>query len=152
MSSTEMPSGRGRLPGMGASATATPDAPADAPAASAAAKAAPRRTATRRRDTSRKSARTPKRDTSSRPAEQSAESPVDGPYAGEAKMQVNPRIYAGTWRYYEDLVDELPRPQRRGALTALVNAVLARHAPADADAALEAIAWLRQAESRQEPS
>jgi hypothetical protein len=136
---------------MGASAPATPDAPADATAASAAAKAAPRRTA-RRRDTSRKSARPSTRDTSSRPADEGAQSPVGGPYAGETKMQVNPRIYAGTWRYYEDLVDELPRPQRRGALTALVNAVLARHAPTDADAALEAIAWLRQAESRQEPS
>jgi hypothetical protein len=77
--------------------------------------------------------------------------PAHAPYAGEPKVQVNPRIYRGIWRHYEQLVDELPRERRRGALTALVNAVLAQHAPRDVDAARTAITWLRQAESRDVP-
>lgn len=78
--------------------------------------------------------------------------PAHAPYAGEPKVQVNPRIYRGIWRHYEQLVDELPRERRRGALTALVNAVLAQHAPRDVDAARRAIVWLRQAEVRDEPA
>jgi hypothetical protein len=70
---------------------------------------------------------------------------------GQPKVQVNPRIYHGIWRRYEELVDELPRERRRGALTALVNAVLAQHAPRDVDEARAAITWLRQAESRDAP-
>jgi hypothetical protein len=78
--------------------------------------------------------------------------PVHAPHAGEPKVQVNPRIYRGIWRHYEQLVDELPRERRRGALTALVNAVLAQHAPRDVDAARSAIRWLRQAEARDAPA
>jgi hypothetical protein len=78
--------------------------------------------------------------------------PAHAPHAGEPKVQVNPRIYQGIWRHYEQLVDELPRERRRGALTALVNAVLAQHAPRDVDAARRAIAWLRQAEARDAPT
>jgi hypothetical protein len=74
--------------------------------------------------------------------------PTHAPHAGEPKVQVNPRIYRGIWRHYEQLVDELPRERRRGALTALVNAVLAQNAPRDAAEARRAIAWLRQAEAR----
>jgi hypothetical protein len=68
------------------------------------------------------------------------------------KIQVNPRVYRGIWRHYEQLVDELPRERRRGALTALVNAVLAQHAPRDVGEALNAIIWLRQAEARDAPA
>jgi hypothetical protein len=78
--------------------------------------------------------------------------PAHAPHAGEPKVQVNPRIYRGIWRHYEQLVDELPRERRRGALTALVNAVLAQHAPSNVDEARSAIAWLRQAESRDAPA
>jgi hypothetical protein len=78
--------------------------------------------------------------------------PAYAPHAGEPKVQVNPRIYRGIWRHYERLVDELPRERRRGALTALVNAVLAQHAPRDVDAARSAIMWLRQAEARDAPA
>jgi len=74
------------------------------------------------------------------------------PHAGEEKVQVNPRIYRGIWRHYEQIVDELPRERRRGALTALVNAVLAQHAPRDVEAARAAIAWLRHAELRDAPA
>ncbi len=78
--------------------------------------------------------------------------PAHAPHAGETKVQVNPRIYQGIWRHYEQLVDELPRERRRGALTALVNAILAQHAPRDVDAARTAIAWLRHAELRDTPA
>lgn len=78
--------------------------------------------------------------------------PAHAPHAGEPKVQVNPRIYRGIWRHYEQLVDELPRERRHGALTALVNAVLAQHAPRDVDAARTAITWLRHAESRDAPA
>lgn len=78
--------------------------------------------------------------------------PAHAPHAGETKVQVNPRIYRGIWRHYEQLVDDLPRERRRGALTALVNAVLAQHAPRDVNAARAAIAWLRHAELRDTPA
>jgi hypothetical protein len=78
--------------------------------------------------------------------------PAHAPHAGEPKVQVNPRIYRGIWRHYEQLVDELPRERRRGALTALVNAVLVQHAPRDVDEARTAIAWLRRAETRDAPA
>jgi hypothetical protein len=81
-----------------------------------------------------------------------SELPAHAPHAGEPKVQVNPRIYRGIWRHYERLVDELPRERRRGALTALVNAVLAQHAPRDANEARDAIAWLRHAETRDAPA
>jgi hypothetical protein len=77
--------------------------------------------------------------------------PAHAPHAGEPKVQVNPRIYRGIWHHYEQLVDELPRERRRGALTALINAVLAQHAPRDVAEARSAIAWLRQAEARDAP-
>ena len=78
--------------------------------------------------------------------------PAYVPHAGDMKIQVNPRIYRGIWRHYEQLVDELPRERRRGALTALVNAVLSQHAPRDVGEARNAIAWLRQAEARDAPA
>jgi hypothetical protein len=87
-------------------------------------------------------------DTSTADGQQIAAQGIPGPVAGEPKVQVNPRIYQSTWRHYEDLVEQLPRPQRRGALTALVNAILAQHAPRSPAQARTAIAWLRQAEIR----
>jgi hypothetical protein len=69
-------------------------------------------------------------------------------HAQLACLEVNPRIYRGIWSHYEQLVDELPRDRRRGALTALINAVLAQHAPRDVAEARAAITWLRQAEAR----
>jgi hypothetical protein len=74
--------------------------------------------------------------------------PAHAPLAGEPKIQVNPRIYQRTWRRYEELVDLLPRERRRGALTALVNAVLVRHAPEDLAEVQAELAWLRRAEVR----
>lgn len=152
MSASEMPSGRNRLPGMGAMSPAPgPAPPSPTPAAAPTAESvgssvpAPRKPRTRRPTS-----------TSSNPAAAASSAPsagaIDGPYLGEPKMQVNPRIYASIWSYYEELVDQLPRPQRRGALTALVNAVLVQHAPASADDALKLIGELRQAEARQRPS
>jgi hypothetical protein len=90
----------------------------------------------------------PPRDTPTAAGQQIAAPAIPGPVAGEPKVQVNPRIYQSTWRHYEDLVEQLPRPQRRGALTALVNAILAQHAPRSLAEARTAIAWLRQAEIR----
>jgi len=140
MSTTEMPSGRNRLPGMGASVASETHEPA-------AAKPPRRRSSARTPAGTPQPAAAPPRTAAAAPKD----SPVGGPYAGEIKMQVNPRIYPSIWRYYEELVDQLPRPQRRGALTALVNAALAQHAPHSPDEALDAIAWLRQAETRQQP-
>ena len=166
----EMRSGRGRLPGMGAPATtvspAAPDeaervapgAEAQENGAAGSAKpprsrsAAPKRgseRAGRKRDSEANGGEEPARTSS--PAEATPDLPPHAPYAGQAKVQVNPRIYQGIWRRYEELVDELPRQRRRGALTALVNAVLAEHAPRDVDEARAAITWLRQAESRDAP-
>jgi hypothetical protein len=48
----------------------------------------------------------------------------------------------------EQLVDELPRERRRGALTALVNALLAEHAPRNVADARNATTWLRRAEAQ----
>jgi len=149
MSTTEMPSGRNRLPGMGASVAGETHEPAGGPATTAPAAVQP----PRRRASARTTGRTgqPAAAPPGTAVAAPRESPVGGPYAGEIKMQVNPRIYPSIWRYYEELVDQLPRPQRRGALTALVNAALAQHAPHSPDEALDAIAWLRQAETRQQP-
>ena len=170
----EMRSGRGRLPGMGAPATqvspAAPAAPDEAervaPAAGAQAQengagsANPPRSrsaaskrgsgrAGRERGSQAHGGEKPVRTAS--PAEAPSDLPPHAPYVGQAKVQVNPRIYQGIWRRYEELVDELPRERRRGALTALVNAVLAQHAPRDVDEARVVITWLRQAESRDAP-
>ena len=167
----EMRSGRGRLPGMGAPATTvSPAAPDEAervaPAAGAQAQengagsANPPRSrsaaskrgsgrAGRERDSQAHGGEKPVRTAS--PAEAPSDLPPHAPYVGQAKVQVNPRIYQGIWRRYEELVDELPRERRRGALTALVNAVLAQHAPRDVDEARVVITWLRQAESRDAP-
>lgn len=146
MSATSaMPSGRGRLPGMGGPAAPPAPPPEDKQTTTAAPQ--PRRSPPqRRRESTSGSPAT--RATSIGHQEREGAQGVSGPYAGEPKVQVNPRIYQGTWRYYEDLVDQLPRQQRRGALTALVNAVLAQHAPRTPDEARAAITWLRQAETR----
>lgn len=165
MSGPAMPSGRGRLPGMGGPITLPPPADHAAPPADHAAPPDPpartsdppasaptARSASRQRRRASSAAST--RDISLAPTppggEEDAYRPV--PYAGEPKVQVNPRIYHGTWRHYEDLVDQLPREQRRGALTALVNAILAQHAPRTPDEARAAISWLRQTEARDPPS
>jgi hypothetical protein len=168
----KMRSGRGRLPGMGAPATKVspaaseePERPApavaaEAPESGAARSAKPPRSrsaaskhgsgrAGRERASETPGGEKPARTTSE--AEAPSDLPPHAPYAGQAKVQVNPRIYHGIWRRYEELVDELPRERRRGALTALVNAVLAQHAPRDVDEARAAITWLRQAESRDAP-
>lgn len=54
------------------------------------------------------------------------------PYAGDPKVQVNPRIHRGLWQRYEELVDEVRRTGGRATLTDVVNAVLHFHAPPDA--------------------
>jgi hypothetical protein len=164
-----MRSGRGaRLPGMGA-----PAAPASPPAAPAPDTTPPRARATPQDERApaqvtpapapreRPGGRAPDRSGTrrARPADRderqertTSTAPAYVPHAGDMKVQVNPRIYRGTWRHYEQLVDELPRERRRGALTALVNAVLAQHAPRDVSEARNAIAWLRQAEARDAPA
>ena len=170
MSATEIPSGRGRLrmPGMGQTlgdpaaepqpSEASADAAAHATDTGDTAEAAPK--PRRQRDTTANGANAITESTSEAAKPRAGSSAatkrnaktLDGPYAGEKKAQVNPRIYPSIWSYYEDLVDELPRHQRHGALTALVNAVLARHAPASSQDALELIQWLRQAETRERPA
>ena len=166
-----MRSGRGtRLPGMGA-----PTAPASPPPAPetdeppvnthtgpeverAPAQAAPKQRRSHRatQHSSARQARGNERHERDDRAQATTSSswalPAHAPHAGEAKIQVNPRIYRGIWHHYEQLVDELPRERRRGALTALINAVLAQHAPRDIDEARNAIAWLRRAEARDAPT
>lgn len=143
MSANPMPSGRGRLPGMGSPAPA-----GETPAAASSAEEAP---AADVQASPAKPAQPRTRSSSSRRRDRPPSTPIDGPYAGEAKMQVNPRIYTSIWSHYEELVDALPRAQRRGALTALVNAILAQHAPENAAEALAAITELRHAEARPRP-
>jgi hypothetical protein len=147
-----MRSGRGaRLPGMGTPAAA-PASPAEVPEPGTATPAPgprARRSASRASDP-RSNARQRRAADERKP--QAARSTIDAgppyiPHAGDRKIQVNPRIYQGIWSHYEQLVDELPRDRRRGALTALVNAVLAQHAPRDVAEARAAISWLRQAEA-----
>lgn len=163
MSATGMPSGRGRLaalPGMG---SGRQQAPAPAPEPDPQPATAPEDTTGTREPAKPRTQRRRSAATSAQPhsdqaaadgattARTRARAGIDGPYAGERKLQVNPRVFESVWRYYEDLVDALPRGQRRGALTALVNAVLAQHAPTDVKSAQEAIAWVRQAEARTHP-
>lgn len=146
MSTSEMPSGRGRLPGMG---------PANASASSrvgheALVQATPVRSA---EENPTPSAPSPTRLRGPRTpavaaASTSAHKETCTPRASEPKIQVNPRIYQSTWGHYEELVDQLPRHQRRGALTALVNSILAQHAPPNVDEARRAINWLRHTENR----
>lgn len=163
-----MRSGRGaRLPGMGAPAAAAPAAaPAPpeiaqptvdehtTPQVERAPRPRPKRrrtgVATKDRTTSSTHAGTERKRADHATAPDAL--PAHAPHAGEPKVQVNPRIYRGIWRHYEQLVDELPRERRRGALTALVNAVLAQRAPRDVDAARTAITWLRHAEARDAPT
>jgi len=168
MSNPGMRSGRGaRLPGMG-----EPAAPASPPAAPKTDETPVRARATPQdkrspaqvtpapAPTERRGGRAPDRsgarrariaDRDERQDHTTSTGPTYVPHAGDMKIQVNPRIYRGIWRHYEQLVDELPHGRRRGALTALVNAVLAQHAPRDVGEARNAIAWLRQAESRDAP-
>jgi hypothetical protein len=160
-----MRSGRGaRLPGMGAPASPPASPQNDQPPPNASVtpeiERAPAPVVPPPPPKHRRSGRATKRSSTSRVrdgAERERETraitatslpPPHAPHAGEPKIQVNPRIYRGIWRHYEQLVDELPRERRRGALTALVNAVLAQHAPRNIDEARDAIAWLRLAESR----
>ena len=53
------------------------------------------------------------------------------PYAGEPKVQVNPRIHRALWERYEQLVEEVRRSGGRATLTDIVNATLHFHAPPD---------------------
>lgn len=146
-----MRSGRGaRLPGMGAPATApAPPAAVPEPPTATSATARPERRSAGRAAGSNTAGRRRAADDRKPPRDSSlAAGPSYIPHAGETKIQVNPRIYRGIWNHYEQLVDELPRDRRRGALTALVNAVLAQHAPRNVAEARAAISWLRQAEAR----
>jgi hypothetical protein len=162
-----MRSGRGaRLPGMGVPAAVAPppaepktdEAPESARATPEEERASAEVTRTPEqkqhrggRDPNRSSARrkgATERERKDRATPATSAVPAYVPNAGDTKIQVNPRIYRGTWRHYEQLVDELPRERRRGALTALINAVLAQHAPRDVTEARNAIAWLRRAEAR----
>jgi hypothetical protein len=167
MSATEIPSGRGRLrmPGMGQSIPERGQPAAPAPdsddavstprAATPAASADPTPTQRPRRRTpsvNGAGAESANGTRAAAPATKRRAKTIDGPYADEKKAQVNPRVYPSIWSHYEDLVEELPRHQRRGALTALVNAVLAQHAPATTEEAQEAIQWLREAETRERPA
>ncbi len=146
MSTSEMPSGRGRLPGMGpANASASSRAGHEAlvqatPAGSAEENPTPSATS----PTRLRGPRTP----AVAAASTAARTETCTPLASEPKIQVNPRIYQGTWGHYEELADQLPRHQRRGALTALVNSILAQHAPLTVDEARRAIDWLRHTENR----
>jgi hypothetical protein len=146
MTAAGMPSGRGRLPGMGA---ATQPAPAPEPAKRSSTSTPPPASTDATPQVQTRPRQRPTRSTAERVAEHAAPKSVVGctPQAGEPKVQVNPRIYQSTWRHYEALADQLPRHQRRGALTALVNSILAQHAPRTAEEAREAITWLRQAEN-----
>ncbi len=158
---SSMRSGRGaRLPGMGAPAAADPPVAPRAPHdclvgehAPPKSEHAPAPQPKQRRSSATKDRNTPPThaDKERKRADRAAASealPALVPRAGEPKVQVNPRIYRGIWRHYEQIVDALPRERRRGALTALVNAVLAQHAPRDAAEARRALAWLRRAEAR----
>ena len=139
-----MRSGRGRLPGMGIGLAPVP-AEAESPAA---ALPAPRSPEPAPEEPERSSPPAPVGREPAPGLARGVEFPAHAPLAGEAKIQVNPRIYHHTWRRYEELVDMLPRERRRGALTALVNAVLARHAPEDLAGIQAELAWLRRAEVR----
>jgi hypothetical protein len=148
-----MRSGRGtRLPGMGAPAAAPAPPPAVPETIAATPANAPRerRSAGRLTDPSSNTRRARAADKRKPPPPPSTTDagPPYIPHASDTKIQVNPRIYRGIWNHYEQLVDELPRDRRRGALTALINAVLAQHAPPDVAEARAAISWLRQAEAR----
>jgi hypothetical protein len=169
MSDPGMRSGRGaRLPGMGAPAgpASSPAAPKtdetavralatpQDPRASAqiTAASAPREHRGGRAPDSSGARRARVADRDERQDQTTSTAPSYVPHAADMKIQVNPRVYRGIWRHYEQLVDELPRERRRGALTALVNAVLAQHAPRDVGEALNAIIWLRQAEASDAPA
>jgi hypothetical protein len=164
-----MRSGRGaRLPGMGApaapasppTAPKTDETPVRArttpqdqrPPAQVTATPEPREHRGRRPPDSSGERRTRVAVRDERQDQRTSTAPPYAPHAADMKIQVNPRVYRGIWRHYEQLVDELPRERRRGALTALVNAVLAQHAPRDVGEALNAIIWLRQAETSDAPA
>lgn len=46
------------------------------------------------------------------------------PYAGERKIQVNPRVFPTLWARYEQLVADVRQAGGRATVTDLVNAVL----------------------------
>lgn len=56
---------------------------------------------------------------------------LGNPYAGDPKVQVNPRIHRGLWQRYEELVEEVRRSGGRATLTDMVNAILHFNMPPD---------------------
>lgn len=58
------------------------------------------------------------------------------PYAKDRKVQVNPRIYRGLWRQYQEICRDVRASGGRANMTDMVNAVLHFHAPPNREAAL----------------
>lgn len=54
------------------------------------------------------------------------------PYAGERKIQVNPRLFPSLWAHYEQLAVEIRQAGGRATVTDLVNAVLHYRGPDNA--------------------
>lgn len=54
------------------------------------------------------------------------------PYAGERKVQVNPRLFPSLWAEYERLAVEIRQAGGRATVTDLVNAVLHYRGPDNA--------------------
>lgn len=54
------------------------------------------------------------------------------PYAGERKIQVNPRLFPSLWAEYEQLAVEIRQAGGRATVTDLVNAVLHYRGPDNA--------------------
>jgi hypothetical protein len=54
------------------------------------------------------------------------------PYAGERKIQVNPRLFPSLWAQYEQLAVEIRQAGGRATVTDLVNAVLHYRGPDNA--------------------
>lgn len=65
------------------------------------------------------------------------------PYAGERKIQVNPRVFPTLWGTYEGLVAGVRESNGRANLTDLVNAVLHYHRPAGPAEARELLTRFR---------
>jgi len=68
------------------------------------------------------------------PAADGREQAITGanPYAGERKIQVNPRLFPSLWVQYEQLAVEIRQAGGRATVTDLVNAVLHYRGPDNA--------------------
>lgn len=61
--------------------------------------------------------------------------PDANPYAGDRKVQVNPRIHGVLWDQYRAICADVREAGGRATLTDLVNATLHFHRPPDREAA-----------------